>query len=322
MSVIEELSTKVLRGELLCFEEAKELLAVEGDDIYELLVAANRIRKKFTGNKVELCSIAAGKVGGCSEDCAFCAQSVHHKAVIKENSSLNRAEIVAKAVEMENKGAHRFSLVNSGYGPSAEEFAEILNIFAEIRSKTKIKLCASLGVINQQMARRLAGVGVTMYHHNVETSRSFFPKICTTHSYEDRLRTIEAVKKAGMKVCCGGVISMGETAEQRLEMAFEIRSLDVHSVPVNILNPIRGTPLANQVVLSPLEILKTIAIFRFVMPAKLIRFAGGRIPGLRDLQAMGFMAGINASIIGDYLTTYGRSITQDLRMIKDMGLEY
>ncbi|MCD5407435.1 MAG: biotin synthase BioB [Desulfotomaculum sp.] len=319
MSIINELSAKVLDGKLLSFDETEKLLTIAKDDIYDLLATANKIRKKFTGNKVELCAITAGIVGRCSEDCAFCAQSGHHQAVIPEKCHLDRAEIVNKALQAEQQGIIRYSLVNSGYRSTEKEFAEILAIYAEIKSKTKLELCASLGVLTPEKARQLLTAGVTRYHHNVETSRSFYPQICTTHNYEKRLQTIQAAKQAGMQVCCGGIISVGETARQRLEMAFEIRNLNVDAIPINILSPVPGTPLERQIILSPLETLKTIAIFRFVLPAKSIRLAGGRVTGLRDLQVLAFLAGANATITGDYLTTDGRSTSDDWQMIKDLG---
>lgn len=320
MSIIHKLAEQVLNGKILSYDEVRPLLFVDNDEILELLLAANKITKKFNESRVELCSIAAGKVGNCSEDCAFCAQSIHYNTPAEEINYLDCRGIVEKAVRAEQQGVHRFSLVNSGYGPSWEEFYQVLDIIKKIKQKTRLKLCASLGVINKEMARLLKEAGITMYHHNIETCSTYYPKICTTHSYEDRINTIRAAKQAGLNICCGGIISLGETPEHRLKMAYEIRELDADSVPINILNPIPGTPLEGQEVLPPLEILKTIAVFRFVMPDKLIRLAGGRVTGLRDLQPLAFLAGANAAITGDYLTTYGRSVEQDIKMLKDLEL--
>ena len=222
---------------------------------------------------------------------------------------------------MEAEGAKRYALVTSGRGISEEDFVKALDIYRSLTKETNLKLCASLGIINEDMARRLREAGVTRYHHNLETSESYFPHICTTHSYQDRVNTIKACQASDLEVCSGGIISLGETMGQRLEMAFTLRDLKVKSVPINILNPIAGTALENQSMLSPLEILQTIAIYRFILPEARLRFAGGRETALRNLQAMGYLAGINATLVGSYLTTSGRTVAEDIQMILDMGLE-
>ena len=317
MSIVNELSAKVLSGKSLSYDEAKELLNIEGNEVYDLLFFAHKIKLKFIKKEAELCAIIPGKVGRCPENCKFCAQSVHYNTNVKLKK-IDRKKIIQKAIEVEAQGARRYSIVNSGYSPTASEFEEVLDIYSEIKAKTSLKLCASLGVIDEERAKKLKKAGVTRYHHNVETSRKFYPKICTTHSYDKRLNTINAAKRAGMEICCGGIISLGEIEEDRLDMAFEIRELNPDSVPINILTPIPGTPLENQKIISPMEILKTIAIFRFIMPDVSIRIAGGRITGLKDLQPLLFLAGADAMITGDYLTTHGRKILDDVEMIKHL----
>ena len=321
LDVINRLEEKVLAGQEITQEEARELGELDGSDLYQLFAAASRIRDLRAGKKVDLCSIINAKSGACSENCKYCAQSAHHQTEVDVYDLLDEESILERALQMEAEGAKRYSLVTSGRGISEGDFVKALAIYRRLARETNLKLCASLGIITEEMARRLRETGVTMYHHNLETSESYFPHICTTHSYQDRISTIKACQAAGLEVCSGGIISLGETMGQRLEMAFALRELKVQSVPINILNPIVGTALENQPVLSPLEILQTIAIYRFILPEARLRFAGGRENALRNLQAMGYLAGINASLVGSYLTTSGRTVAEDIQMILDMGLE-
>lgn len=211
-------------------------------------------------------------------------------------------------------------MVTSGKGMSGKEFNDILNIYEGLRENTSLKLCASLGIIDYEQAKMLKSAGVTTYHHNVETSRDNFDSICTTHTYKDRIKTIEEAKKAGLDVCVGGIIGMNESEEQRLKMAFEIRELNVKSFPINILNPIKNTPMENYDVLEPMEILKTTAVFRFIIPNVYIRYAGGRL-SLKGYDKVGFNGGVNSAIVGDYLTTVGNGIENDKKMIIEQGFE-
>ena len=321
VDVINRLEEKVLAGQEITQEEARELGELDGSDLYQLLAAASRIRDLRAGKKVDLCSIINAKSGLCSENCKFCAQSVHHQTEVDVYDLLDEESILERALQMEAEGAKRYSLVTSGRGISEGDFVKVLGIYRRLARETNLKLCASLGIITEDMARRLREASVTMYHHNLETSESYFPHICTTHSYQDRINTIKACQAADLEVCSGGIISLGETMGQRLEMAFTLRELKVQSVPINILNPIVGTALENQHVLPPLEILQTIAIYRFILPEARLRFAGGRENALRNLQAMGYLAGINATLVGSYLTTSGRTVAEDIQMILDMGLE-
>jgi biotin synthase len=321
VGVINRLEEKVLAGQEITQEEARELGDLAGSDLYQLFAAASRIRDLRAGKKVDLCSIINAKSGECSEDCKYCAQSAHHQTDVDVYDLLDEEAILERALQMEAEGAKRYSLVTSGRGISEGDFVKALGIYRCLARETNLKLCASLGIITEDMARRLRETGVTMYHHNLETSESYFPHICTTHSYQDRINTIKACQAAGLDICSGGIISLGETMGQRLEMAFALRELKVQSVPINILSPIVGTSLENQRVLPPLEILQTIAIYRFILPEVRLRFAGGRENALRNLQAMGYLAGINATLVGSYLTTSGRTVAEDIQMILDMGLE-
>jgi len=317
-NIVKKLEKKIMDGQEISFREAMELAQTE--DIEELFAAANRIREKLKGKKVDLCTIMNAKSGKCSENCKFCSQSAHFCTGVKEYPLVSTEEVLKLAKENERDGAHRFSLVTSGKGIYQEDLERILEIYRALRKQTNLKVCASLGIITYEQALQLKEVGVTMYHHNLETSREFFPKICDTHTYQERVETIKSVLAAGLDVCCGGIIGMGESMEDRIKMAFEIRELGVKSVPINILNSIKGTPLENMEKMEPKEILKTMAIYRFIIPDGFIRYAGGR-SALGDLQRLGLKAGINAALVGNYLTTVGNKITEDIKMIQEEGLE-
>ncbi|KPI56183.1 biotin synthase [Clostridioides difficile] len=318
-----KLKNKVLDGKEINYEEALSLISLDTNNkniLDILLKSANEIREAFMGRRVDLCTIMNAKSGKCSEDCKFCAQSSHYKTGVDEYSLLEYNEILRRAKEMESKGVHRFSLVTSGKGMTGKEFNDILNIYEGLRENTNLKLCASLGIIDYEQAKKLKLVGVTTYHHNVETSKDNFDNICTTHTYQDRIRTIKEAKRAGLDVCVGGIIGMNESKEQRLQMAFEIRELNVKSIPINILNPIKNTPMEAYDILEPMEILKTTAVFRFIIPNVYIRYAGGRL-SLKGYDKIGFNGGINSAIVGDYLTTVGNGIENDKKMIIEQGLE-
>ncbi len=322
MNLILEVGNRILEGGELSWEEALQLSQAQGSDIQLLSAMAGKVREKYVGDKVDLCSIISARTGKCSEDCAFCAQSAHHHTNVKQHDFLDVEAIVSRAVEMEKAGAHHFDIVISGLGVREDDadFAKILEAFTRIKAATKLDLCACLGTLTEGAARKLKDVGVTRYNHNLETAKSFFPEIVTTHSYEERVKTIRIVKAMGMEVCCGGIIGLGETQEQRIEFAFTLKELDVDAVPINVLNPIRGTRLEGTQPLNPMEVLKNFALFRFILPKKNIRYAGGREVNLRDLQALGLMAGVNGMLVGSYLTTSGRDVKEDLQMIRDLGL--
>jgi len=317
---ITEIGEQVLKGQQITMEQAVTLSQIPDEELPFLLAMADKIRQRFVGDEVDLCVIVNGRSGKCTEDCSFCAQSMHHKAQISVYPLLSEEELVAAAKQAEASGSHRFSVVTSGRGAQQDkDFAKIVKALSRIQAETKLKVCASLGTLSLENAKALKAAGVIRYHHNVETSRSYYGDICTTHSYDDRVNTIKAAHEAGLEVCSGGILGMGESMEDRLAMAFELRNLQVHSVPLNILNPIQGTKMANQPPLLPKEILRVFAIFRFIMPHMGIRSAGGREVNLRDLQAIGLMSGLSGMMIGGYLTTSGRDSEMDLQMIKDLG---
>ncbi len=321
---LRELGERVLAGGEVTPDEALYLLELRGPDVIHLVAYANEIRARFVGDRVDLCSIINARSGNCSEDCAFCAQSAHHAAGAPVYPLLDADAILAKARAMEAAGARRFDLVTAGYGFTEDDpdFRRILDLYRLLRRETRLELCACLGHLTPGAARALAEAGVTRYNHNLETARSFFPRICTTHTYEDRVATVRAAKEAGMEVCCGGIIGLGETPAQRVELAFALKELDVDSVPLNILNPRPGTPLEGVPPLSPEEILKTFAMFRFVLPRKVIRYAAGREVHLGPLQPLGLLAGLNGMLIGGYLTTPGQEVEQDLAMVAALGFSW
>lgn len=321
---IKACAEKVLSGGKIEAEEALKLASVEGADAYFLLGYGGEIRDKLAGVKVDLCSIISAKTGSCSEDCAFCSQSAHHDTDVENHTLLDEDIILKKAKAMEAAGTHRFDIVVSGKGVEygSKDFDKILNALSRIKEETSLEVCACLGTLTDEAAAALREVGVTRYNHNLETAESYFPEIISTHTYEDRLNTIKAVKKVGMEVCCGGIIGLGESMEQRIELALALRDLDVESIPINILNPIEGTRLEASEPLSHLEILKTIAVFRFILADKIIRYAGGRENALGELQNLGLMAGLNGMLIGGYLTTTGQEVEKDKNIIKSADLKY
>jgi len=316
-----EIGEKVLGGGEITREEALFLLEIEGPDTYHLLAYANAIRERFCGPGVELCSLINARSGNCPEDCAFCAQSVHHSTGVAVYPLLDAEAVLQKARAMERAGAHRFDVVTSGYGfrETDPEFQRLLEIFRLLRQETSLELCACLGHLTPQAARALKEAGVSRYNHNLETAPSFFPRICTTHTVEERMATIRAAREAGLEICSGGIIGLGESREQRVELAFTLKELGVDAVPLNVLHPRPGTPLGDRPLLPPLEILRTFAMFRFVLPDKNIRYAGGRELNLGPLQPLGLLAGLNGMLIGGYLTTPGQEIERDLAMVDALG---
>lgn len=302
-------------------EEALLLMGPEFMPLDELIHAAGAITKQYHGSRVKMCAIHAVKVGRCSGDCAFCAQSSHHNCHIHvvKIGDISYEKIASHVRLLEKNGVERFSLVTSGERLTDEEFSHILQIYRRLHNETGIGLCASLGSLDQQRAQALAACGVTRYHHNIETAPSYFPQICSTHSYKDKLETIRIAREAGMEICCGGIISMGETSRQRVEMAYALQKLHADCVPVNILNPIPGTRLEHQPLLSTDEILRTIALFRLVMPKQTLCFAGGRQNAMGDDEYAGYEAGINALIIGDFLTTQGKELREEISKLTALG---
>lgn len=314
---ISKLKEDILNGKLIKKDEAMELYRLNADELYS---AADEIREKFNGDKIDLCSIINGKSGRCSENCRYCAQSAHFKTGIEEYEMLSYEDIKKEAEKNYNNGVHRFSIVTSGKGLSGNDFSTVVEYYKRLNNESLINLCASHGIISKDSLRKLKSSGVKRYHHNIETSKRFYSEICTTHSYKDRIQTILNAKEVGLEVCSGGIIGMGETIEDRIDMAFELRNLEIISIPINILMPIKGTPLESQEHLTEEEILKTIAIFRFINPKANIRLAGGRSL-LSNYGEKAFKAGANATITGDLLTTCGNTIKQDINMLENMGFK-
>lgn len=320
--MIDRLTEKILQGGLISRNEAVALMNItDPENIIFLIAHANRLREKFKGPVIGTCSIINAKSGRCSEDCKFCAQAARHKTDIESYPLVDRETIIEKAQRAKEFGAKRFSIVTSGRGvKNRSELDSLCGAIKDITDEVKIKTCASLGVLDEKTAGLLKDAGLERYHHNLETAQSFFPEICTTHSYHERLETLRIAEEAGLGVCCGGVFGIGESPDQRLEFAFALRELDVDSVPMNFLNPIPGTPLENEPPISPMEIIKLIALYRFVLPQKDIRICGGRQKNLRNTQALMYLAGANAVMIGDYLTVPGSDPAEDIRLIKDLML--
>ena len=321
---IADLGRQVLAGEDITPEQGRWLFHLEArPDIFELLGWANRIREQFKGNKIHLCSIVNIKAGGCSEDCRFCAQSASYETSSPRHGMIDRNTMLAAAKEAKANGVTGLGLVAAwrgiDEGPVLDELCRQLE---ELKRSGQVRPDASLGMIkSQKVADRLAEAGLECYNHNLETSQRFFPQVCTTHSYEDRVQTLKHLKQAGIKICSGGILGMGETHDDRCDLAFALKRLGAHIVPMNFLNPIPGTPFAHCEPLSPLEILKSIACFRFILPKQEIMVAGGRTVNLRELQSLIFMAGASALMVGNYLTTPNQPVEKDLQMLKDLGLD-
>jgi len=309
----------VLAGKELGIEETKTLLDAERDEIYFLMHAANTIRQRFCGNKIDLCSLINAKSGLCSEDCKFCAQSSRYRTGCKVYPLLSVEAMVKAAKRAKKIGAGNFCIVISGEGPTESEFDKIKKTITRINKEVAISVDCSLGNLAIGMIRDLKKLGIARYNHNLETSDNFYKDICTTHSYKNRLNMVRMLKDVGLDPCCGGIIGLGESIEERANLMFSLKQLDIKCVPVNILDARKGTPLENIEPLPPIEIIKTIAVFRLVLPRSVIKIAGGREHALRDMQAMAFAAGANGMIIGGYLTTKGRSVDQDLQMARDLG---
>ena len=320
MASIEKLKREALKGRGIAETDALELF-IEGSNYpWRILAGASEIRERFKGKQIILCGITNAKSGRCSENCAFCAQSSHYRTEAALYPLKPADEIIKEAVRAKKDGAEFFGIVTSGKRiKTKKEWSEIFRA-VEGMSKLGLTACASLGIIDSAKARDLKSAGLGRYHHNLETSRSFFPNICTTHDYEEDVETLRVAKAAGLSVCAGGLIGLGEGMTHRIEMAATLRELNVDSVPVNILNPIPGTPLSHMPPLPPLEILMTIAVFRFMLPDKDIKLCGGKEKNLRQLLPLGVVAGANSLMTGNYLTTTGRESRLDHEMIVDMGL--
>ena len=321
---LSQLGERVLGGGHVTRAEAMWLINLESSaDILDLLSWANRIREHFKGNKIHLCSIVNAKAGACSENCSFCAQSSHYQTGSPRYGFIDPEPMQEAAEEANKNQVTAVGLVAAWKGLTEGPILdEVCDRVRELKASGKTRPDVSLGIIkSQRVADRLKEAGVECYGHNLESSRRFFPNTCSTHSYEDRLETINYLKNAGIKICSGGIIGMGETREDRCELAFSLKEIGASVVPVNILNPIKGTPFEKNEPLPVMEILKTIACFRFILPRQEIMIAGGRTVNLRDAQSMIFMAGASAMMVGNYLTTLNQPVEKDLQMLRDLGLD-
>ncbi len=317
---IRKIGEKVLEGKNVGMKEVLPFLEIKGPDVLDLAAVANRVREEFNGDEIDLCSLLSVKSGRCSEDCVFCAQSAHYKTEAPVYPLMDMERIIEEAKEAQKKGTGRFCLITSGRELNDKEFETILRALDRIRKETTLDLDCSLGTLSGERAEALKKVGVTRYNHNLETGESHFSKVCSTHGYQDRVQTIAVLKDRGFSICCGGIIGLGESPHQRLELALSLRELEIDCIPFNILNPRPGTPLEHSEPVPPMEIIKTIALFRLILPKGTIKIAGGREANLRDLQALALLSGANGLILGNYLTTLGRSAADDLTMIRDLGL--
>jgi biotin synthase len=318
---LEELTIKAINEKNTGIEEASDIARFGAEQPFEIIAAADRIRKYYKGKKVSLCGIVNAKSGLCPEDCHFCAQSAHYCTGAPEYEFIGKEAIVEKARQAKKSGAHMFGIVTSGTRVNSEE--EWKEMYSTIKAINDLGLraCVSLGMLDSDRAASLKEAGLFRYHHNLETARSHFNAICSTHAYEEDIETVIAAKNAGLSTCSGGIIGLGESMEQRIELAFTLKDLNVDCIPINILNPRQGTPLQNMQHLAPIELLVSIAVFRFILPDKDIKLCGGKEANLRQLLPLGIIAGCNSLMIGDYLTTPGRTSELDVEMVRDLGLE-
>lgn len=316
MSEIAALADEIIAGRRI--KRGEDLSIFLTSDLKELCEGADRIRAHFRADKVDLCTIVNGKSGRCGEDCKYCAQSAHHKTGVEEYAYLPVEEIVALAKANEEAGVDRFSIVTSGKGLTEEEFQNTIEAYEAIKKECRLSLCGSHGFLTEQQFQALYDVGVRSYHENIETSKRYFPQICTTHTYEEKIESIKLAKKTGFCVCSGGIIGMGETWEDRLDMAISLAELEIASIPINALVPIKGTPLEGVEQLTEDEILRTVAFFRYINPTANIRLAAGRCLMEHDGEHA-FESGASATITGNMLTTSGSTIRRDKEMLKRLG---
>ena len=313
---VNELTKKIIAGYRVSRADDRSIFM--DTPVEELGEGAYRLQKHFCGNHIDLCTIVNGRSGRCGEDCKYCAQAGRHKTGVDTYGFMAQTDLIAHAKANQDAGANRFSIVTSGGALSGTEFEQALDAYKEMRRTLSIDLCASHGLLTRSQFRRLREAGVTSYHHNIETSERYFPEICTTHSYADRIRTIKAAQAEGLCVCSGGIIGMGETWEDRFDMAFALQELGIASIPLNSLMAIPGTPLEHLPPISGEDILRTVAIFRFINPTANIRLGAGR-KLLPENGATAFRAGASASITGNMLTTSGTTIAEDVALIRAMG---
>jgi biotin synthase len=301
-------------------DEALAVARLPLDELPSLIALAHKVRLEWCGPEVELESLINAKSGACPEDCAFCSQSVRYSTGVDVYAFLDIDEILEAARATRAAGATQFCIVVAVRGPEERLLRRVIEAVDRVHDETGLEVACSLGLLTEESAARLAAAGVRRYNHNLETCRELFPTICTTHTYDDRVETARLARDAGMELCCGGILGMGETLEQRVNFAFELRELDPCEVPINLLDPRPGTPLEDSTMLSPREALQAIALYRLILPSAWLRLAGGRERVLGELQGMGLVAGANALIVGNYLTTLGRSPDDDHALLEALGM--
>ena len=319
-SQIKDVADRVLGGGAIMMEEAQQFIEVEGwPEVLELAAQATRIREKFTGKEVDLCALVNAKAGECAENCSFCGQSGHYNTGVSTYSLMDPDQIVERAKQAKEFGAKRFCIVTATRGLSDKDLPAVCEAVRRVKEEVGIVPKCSLGFVTDDQLEQLKAAGMTRYNHNLEAAESHFPEICTTHTYQDRLNTLKMLKKHGLEICSGGILGIGESRTERLQLAFALAEMDVECAPINVLNPRPGTPLEGQTPPNPREVIKTIAVFRFILPRAKLELGGGREVNLRDFQGMAFLAGANSLIIGGYLTTFGRQPAHDMQMLQDLG---
>jgi biotin synthase len=305
----------------LSYQDALDLSLASGTELTDLFAASTKITRRFRGNSLDICSIVNAKSGACSEDCSYCAQSVHHRTGVAVYPLISVERMAEAATSARKNGAKRFCIVTSGRGIDTREDLETIAKGIERVRDIGLSPCATLGTLTRDQLSYLKDAGLNRYHHNIETSMEYFSRICTTHTFDERLEVLRDAGSLGLSACSGGILGMGETMEDRIKMALTLRELDVDSVPINFLMPIMGTPLEHVKQITPMEALHAIALFRFILPKKEIRICGGRGNALRKLHPLIFQAGADGFMIGNYLTTSGLDPADDLQIVKDLGFQ-
>ena len=317
---LQKIKERLLKGGKISREEADWLATYP--DLDALCDAADEISRRFQGTKVDSCSIVNARSGQCGEDCKWCAQASRHNTGCQNYRFLSEEETMEAARHNEREGIRRFSLVTSGRTVSDSDMDEFCRIYERLDKETDLYLCASMGLLTKEQLKRLQDAGVKRYHCNMETSTKVFPTLCTTHTPDDKKKTIAAARELGMDICSGGIIGMGETLADRIDFAFELAKMDVDSVPMNILDPIPGTPLENVPLISEEEIIRTAALFRFILPQKSIRFAGGRMRLSQESMLRMMTGGVNGVLMGDMLTTVSNTINDDRKLFEKAKMEF
>ena len=318
MNTIQQLKEKIFSNAVITREEALTLVDAPLD---QLTQAADEIREHFNGNTFDICTIINGKCGRCSEDCKYCAQSAHYHTTCQDSYPLLDTEsLLEGARHNDEQSVLRYSIVTSGKRLSDKEVDQVCESIREIRRQTNIQVCVSFGLLNEEQFKKIKEAGASRVHCNLESSRNYFPQVCTTHTYEEKIETLKAARRAGLSICSGGIMGLGETMEDRIDMVLTARELGVKSIPVNLLNPIPGTPYENNRVLTNDELCRIVAIFRFLIPDGMIRLAGGR-GLLKDKGETCFRSGASAAISGDMLTTAGITVQTDLQLLNELGYE-